>query len=69
MHLPVSASCSRCWRVGCCRELGAGELQLRLRVRSGLDLVQLHLRGGTCSPSAVLLQLHDVRETRELQPR
>ena len=34
MHLPVSASCSRCWHVGCCRGLGAGELQLRLRVRS-----------------------------------
>ena len=49
MHLPVSASCSRCWHVGCCRGLGAGELQLRLRVRSGLDLVQLHLRGGTCT--------------------
>jgi hypothetical protein len=33
MHLPVSASCSRCWHVGCCRGLGAGELQLRLRVQ------------------------------------
>ena len=49
MHLPVSASCSRCWHVGCCRELGAGELQLRLRVRSCcLDLVRLHLHGGAC---------------------
>ena len=34
MHLPVSASCSRCWHVGCCRGLGAGEIQLRLGVRS-----------------------------------
>jgi hypothetical protein len=29
----VSASCSRCWHVGCSRGLGAGELQLRLRVQ------------------------------------